>query len=258
MLNLFLDTYRGVEHLNVHPNANRASILPISHTFTITTPRYTSARWSFSALQNAQPQIMASLIPTTIQRTLATPAAFDTHPPVIAPTSVDTKATRRRFLFKFLLIPATTIGSETRSHRRLVITTVGTSPTLNARLQTICAALWKLKRPIWRSSDQASPSMTCVWASRAETSTSEACSEKESRRVCRWREPRKAWSREKKRQPMTKQPMDMRERAQPYGLVFWLDAPRATKMVFPGLGVIGNVRLPLSGHSPVCMDTNVL
>lgn len=46
---------------------------------------------------------------------------------------------------------------------------------------------------------------------------------------------------EKKNEPSTKHPMDVKERAQPYGRGLWLEAPRPTKMVLP-----------------VCMETKVL
>lgn len=54
--------------------------------------------------------------------------------------------------------------------------------------------------------------------------------------------------------------MEHSEPAHPYGLLFWPEAPRPTKIVFPGL--VLSSRLVWQGgqsrvRAPVCMETNV-
>ena len=59
--------------------------------------------------------------------------------------------------------------------------------------------------------------------------------EKERTRVRRRRGPKRAESLEKKKEPRTKQPMEVRDLAQPKGLLtLGPEAPRPTKMVLPG------------------------
>lgn len=92
----------------------------------------------------------------------------------------------------------------------------------------------------------------------------------EATRVLRWRGPQKRWLREKTKEPMQKQPMEMSDLAQPKGRLFWSDAPRATKMVFPvpynqiktrpkqrNVNMAWCVEI-LHHYLPVCIDTKVL
>lgn len=74
--------------------------------------------------------------------------------------------------------------------------------------------------------------LTCISA--AAVMTQIVCKENEIIRVRRRRAPPiSLCSREKERHPMTKNPMEQRERTHPNGLLFCPEVPRATKTVFP-------------------------
>ena len=66
------------------------------------------------------------------------PVALVTQPPTMAPINVNRKATTRRSRFSFR--NRNSLGSDIRSHRRLVMTTVGISLNPRARLATIWPA----------------------------------------------------------------------------------------------------------------------
>ena len=85
------------------------------------------------------------------------------------------------------------------------------------------------------------PAMTSVWMRQAVSESVMACMENDKIKEPRPRGPTILLSREKTYEPNTKHPMDVRERAQPYGHGLWFEVPRPTKMVLP-----------------VCMETKVL
>jgi hypothetical protein len=101
----------------------------------------------------SQLKVMVALIAATNQRQGPTcPVALDIQPPQMAPTKVSTNAIALRLRLPFFLKPANICSSLTRSHNRLVMTTVGTSLTPRPRLFTICPAAWKLSRATAASS----------------------------------------------------------------------------------------------------------
>ena len=132
-------------------------------------------------------------------------------------------------------------GSDHKSQSRLVTTTVGISLRLRPLLPTICPADWKLKREIgaiWFqtisfTTGGTSPAMAPLWIVPAATSIQADWSRNDRTRVLRRCGPKKRDKREKKKEPRTKQTIDISDLAQPYGLRFCPDAPRPTKIVLP-------------------------
>lgn len=169
---------------------------------------------------------MNILVPPATHNIAATLCvAFETHPPTIAPTNVSVNAIAR--LFRFRLVTGgqrKRSGSEKRSQRRLVITTVGISATSRARLVTICPADWKLSKAMgiscvqWigsRGLNGTGPPITPPSIKPAANKIQTLWMKKERTRVPRRRGPNLRLRRESQKLPRIKQQIEVRERAQP-------------------------------------------
>jgi hypothetical protein len=87
--------------------------------------------------KSSQYKVMPALIPATSHSEGPTERVdLEIQPPQIAPSKVSTNAMNLLLRFEFLVIPVKRSSSLIRSHTRLVITTVGTSPTPRPRLLT--------------------------------------------------------------------------------------------------------------------------
>ena len=105
-----------------------------------------------SLFQTDHEPAMTSFMPAASHKTGAiSPVAFVIQPPAMAPRIVKQKASILRSRFPFR--KANNSSSETKSHKRLVMTTVGISLKPKARLATIWPADWKLSSTIADSCD---------------------------------------------------------------------------------------------------------
>lgn len=84
--------------------------------------------------------------PATHNATCILPVTLVSHPPATAPARMQRKARTRLLRFTFLVSGREISGSDAKSHKTLVTTTVGISLRLSTRLLTICPADWKLNR----------------------------------------------------------------------------------------------------------------
>lgn len=160
--------------------------------------------------------------PATHNEGAIPPVAVAIHPPTTALSRMPTNESNLRFLFAFVLNGLTSFGSDAISHSTLVTTTVGISLRHNVRLPTICPADWKLSSATVTSSFQSTwlatwvsePLSTRAWISEAGMKISSAWMAKEVMYVLRLSGPRTRLRREKKRQPATKQAIEVRDSAQ--------------------------------------------
>ena len=195
--------------------------------------------------------VMKNLIIPAIQRSICIlPVALPIYPPTMAPTKMQVKASALLFLLALLFSGAARFGSEAMSQSMDVRTTLGISDTPNALLPMICPAAWKLSNEIGISSFHTISALTtssapfttpaCIMVATTKIITD--CSANDVTSVARRSGPEYRARREKKKQPMQKQAMDVKDLAQPYGfeVVSEVEGPRPRKIVFP-----------------VCMLTNV-
>lgn len=184
-----------------------------------------SSPWVGEVLgQQTHATTIAALIPPATHRAVCIcPVTFDSHPPATAPANMLKKANARRLRLTFAVRGRAISGSDAKSHKTLVTTTVGISLRLRARLPTICPADWKLKNPIAISCFQSIslgiwsnlPSIIPAPTMAAVMSIRRACRTKELTRVVRRSGPRNLLSREKKREPMMKQTIEVKDLTQP-------------------------------------------
>lgn len=184
-----------------------------------------SSAWVGEVLgQHIHATTTAALIPPATHKAVCIcPVTLDSHPPATAPANIPKNANARRLRLTFAARGRIISGSDAKSHKTLVTTTVGISLRLRARLPTICPADWKLKSPMAISCFQSIslgmssnfPSIRFASITAAVRSIKKACKTKELTRVVRRSGPRNLLSREKKREPMMKHAIDVKDLTQP-------------------------------------------